>query len=41
MDPHYCDLCGCICVACAQLSGCYDCELLHPELYNDLDVVDV
>lgn len=40
IEPHYCDLCGCVCVACAQCGGCDDCELLHPELYSDLDIVD-
>ena len=41
IEPHYCDLCGCVCVACVQFAGCDDCELLHPELYSDVDVVDI
>lgn len=28
IEPHYCELCGCVCVACAQLGGCDDCELM-------------
>ena len=32
-EPHYCDLCGCVCVVCAQLQdGCQSCELLYREL---------
>lgn len=33
MESHYCDLCGCVCVACVQVAdGCSSCELKHPEL---------
>lgn len=32
MEPHYCDLCECLCVACVQFGGCDECELKHPEL---------
>lgn len=34
-EPTYCDLCGCVCIACVQLGGCDDCELLHPDLIED------
>ena len=34
-DPHYCDFCGCVCVACVQLGGCDDCELKHPEILDE------
>ena len=38
MDPHYCDLCGCVCVACVQLEdGCRSCELKYPELLLDYE----
>lgn len=37
MEAHYCELCGCICVACVQLGGCDDCELKHPELLIDYE----
>ena len=36
--PRYCDLAGCVCVACVQLEdGCSSCELLHPELLHDYE----
>ena len=36
MEPHYCLLCDCVCVACAQLDdGCESCELKHPELLDE------
>jgi hypothetical protein len=35
VEPYYCELCECVCVLCAQLQGCDDCELLHPELLNE------
>lgn len=36
-EPHYCSLAGCVCVACAiSDSGCDDCELLHPELFDEV-----
>lgn len=34
-ESRYCSLCGCFCVACQQLGGCDDCELLHPELLDE------
>lgn len=35
-EPHYCELCGTICVACSQLlDGCDACSLLHPEFISD------
>lgn len=37
MEAHYCELCGCICVACVQVGGCDDCELKHPELLIDYE----
>ena len=37
MEPRFCALCGCQCVACAQLGGCDDCELLHPDLCPDYE----
>lgn len=37
MDPRYCNLCGCVCVACVQLGGCESCELLHPDLVSDYE----
>lgn len=34
-EARYCDLCGCICVACVQIvDGCESCELKHPELLD-------
>lgn len=37
-EAHYCDLCGCVCVACVQLAdGCRSCELKHPELLHDYE----
>lgn len=36
-EPRYCELCGCVCVACVQLAdGCDSCELKHPELISDI-----
>lgn len=32
IEPHYCELCGCVCVLCAQLQSCDDCDLLYPQL---------
>ena len=35
-EPRYCELCGCVCVACAQVAdGCDSCELKHPELLDE------
>ena len=35
-ESRYCSLCGCICVACAQLEDGYSsCELLHPKLIQE------
>jgi hypothetical protein len=37
-EPRYCELCGCVCVACVQLEdGCDSCELKHPELLCDYE----
>lgn len=39
MDAHFCELCGCVCVACVQLAdGCDSCELKHPDLLQDYEV---
>lgn len=27
IEPHYCPLCECVCVVCAQLQSCDDCDL--------------
>ena len=41
IEPHYCVLCGCVCVACAQLAdGCDCCELKYPELLYEEELYD-
>lgn len=37
-EPRYCELCGCVCVACVQLEdGCNSCHLKFPERICDFE----
>ena len=37
IEPHYCDLCDCVCVDCVQCGGCDDCELKYPDLLREYE----